>query len=316
MKKPLLACLSVVIVLALAHTALAADSIKVMLLDGQSGGPYHDWKAISPVLKKQLEGAGLFQVTIVTAPESDGDFSNFKPRFEDYDVVVSNLDAPSWPADLKASFENYMKNGGGLVVVHGADNAFPDWPAFNEMCGVGGWRNRTETAGAYWYYKNGKLVEDTSPGKAGSHGARWPFEVKAQAPDHPILKGLPKVWMHYPDELYDKMRGPGKNMTVIATAYSPAENRGTGRDEPMLLVLNYGKGRVFHTIMGHNIPALACVGFITTFQRGTEWAATGKVTQQSVPDDFPTADSVSYRVPIAKMDPDFEYGAAGRPRSR
>jgi type 1 glutamine amidotransferase len=83
-------------------------------------------------------------------------------------------------------------------------------------------------------------------------------------------------------------------MTVLATAWSDPANRGTGHDEPMLMVLTYGKGRVFHTTMGHDLAALACVGFITTFQRGTEWAATGKVTQK-VPPDFPTADHVSTR---------------------
>jgi type 1 glutamine amidotransferase len=97
-------------------------------------------------------------------------------------------------------------------------------------------------------------------------------------------------------------------MTVLATAHSDPENRGTGHDEPILMVLSYGKGRVFHTAMGHDIPALSCVGFITTFQRGAEWAATGKVTQK-VPAGFPTADTVSYRVDIAAMDPNFKKGA-------
>ena len=96
------------------------------------------------------------------------------------------------------------------------------------------------------------------------------------------------------DELYANMRGPGQNMTILATAYSDPANHGTGHDEPMLMVLSYGKGRIFHTTMGHDVAALKCVGFITTFQRGTEWAATGKVTQKA-PADFPTADKTSTR---------------------
>jgi type 1 glutamine amidotransferase len=116
--------------------------------------------------------------------------------------------------------------------------------------------------------------------------------------------------MHQGDELYNSMRGPGKNMTVLATAYSDPANRGTGRNEPILLVLSYGKGRIFHTIMGHDVNALSCVGFITTFQRGTEWAAIGKVTQR-VPATFPTAETVVYRTDIAAMDPNYKNGLNG-----
>jgi type 1 glutamine amidotransferase len=276
--------------LAIAHAA----PIRVMLLDGQSGGPYHDWRATTPVLKKQLESTGLFQVDVVTAPPSGSDFSQFKPDFKKYQVVVSNLDSPEWPVELMQSFEQYVKDGGGLVVVHAADNAFPKWTAFNEMIGIGGWRGRNENAGPMWYFKGGKLVSDPTPGNAGSHGARLAYQITAQEPEHPVLKGLPKVWMHAPDELYATLRGPGKNMTVLATAHSDPNNKGTDRDEPILLTISYGKGRVFHTAMGHDVAALRCVGFMTTFQRGTEWAATGKVTQK-VPADFPPADKVGTR---------------------
>jgi type 1 glutamine amidotransferase len=288
--------------------AAAANPIKVMLLDGQSGGPYHNRRLTTPVLKKELEETGLFQVDVVTAPPSDGDFSNFKPEFNKYQVVVSNLDSPTWPQPLMTAFEEYIRNGGGLVTVHAADNAFPEWKAYNEMIGIGGWRNRNENAGPYWYFKDNKLISDPSPGSAGSHGARLPFLLTIRDANHPITKGLPREWMHAPDELYATLRGPGTNMTVLATAHSDPENRGTGRDEPILMVLKYGKGRIFHTTMGHDVAALSGVGFITTFQRGTEWAATGKVTQK-VPASFPTAQTVSYRVDIAAMDPNFKKGA-------
>ena len=280
----------------------SAPPVRVMILDGQSAGTYHDWQHTTPVLKKELEDAGLFQVDVVTAPASGGDFKKFKPDLSQYQAVVLNYDGPDWPAELKASFENYIKGGGGLVIVHAADNAFPDWRAFNQMIGIGGWRERNEKAGPLWYIKEGRLVSDNTPGSAGSHGARLPFLVTSQQSEHPILKGLPKAWMHAPDELYATLRGPGENMTVLATAHSDPANKGTGRDEPILMVLSYGKGRIFHTTMGHDIPALSCVGFIATFQRGTEWAATGKVTPK-VPAGFPTADTVSYRVAIAAMTP-------------
>ena len=101
---------------------------------------------------------------------------------------------------------------------------------------------------------------------------------------------MPPVWLHVKDELYDKLRGPARNMQILATSRSDV----THRHEPMLIVVDHGKGRVFHTPMGHADESQECVGFIAVFQRGTEWAATGKVTQK-LPDDFPTADRTSNR---------------------
>jgi hypothetical protein len=286
-----------------------AAPARIMLLDGESGGPYHKWQLTTPVLKKQLEETGLFQVDVVTAPPADGDFSSFKPDFKKYAAVVLNYDAPDnrWPQDLKSSFEQYMKEGGGLVIVHAADNAFPGWEAFNEMIGIGGWRGRDEKAGPFWYYKDGKLISDSSPGSAGAHGNRVPFQMTVRDANHPIMKGLPPVWMHHGDELYGKMRGSGKNMTVLATGYSDPQNRGSGRDEPILMVLSYGKGRIFHTALGHDINGMSAVDFVVTLQRGTEWAATGKVTQK-VPLVYPSANTVAYRADFAAMDPGYPNG--------
>jgi type 1 glutamine amidotransferase len=217
---------------------------------------------------------------------------------------------------LKQSFEQYVRGGGGFVSVHAADNAFPQWTAFNEMIGMGGWRGRTEKDGPYWFYKDGTLTSDSKAGAAGSHGQRTPFQVTVRG-SHPITDGLPKLWMHQGDELYARLRGPGKNVTVLATAYSDPANAGSGHDEAVLMTIAYGQGRVFHTTMGHDVNALSSVDFVVTFQRGTEWAATGKVTQK-VPSGFPTANSVSYRTDLNAMDPNYPRGlnpldAAPRP---
>ena len=283
--------------------------IHILLVDGESGGPYHDWKLTSAVMREELDETGLFNVTVMTAPRSDQDFAGFDPDFSHYQAIVWNIDAPDWPQNLRNKLDEYVKAGGGLVVVHAADNAFPHWSAWNQMIGVGGWRGRDESAGPHVYFDHGKLVRDTSPGKAGNHGRRIPFQVTTRDAQHPIMRGLPHVWIHAPDELYNSLRGPGQNMSVLATAFSDPKNHGTGKDEPMVMVIHYGKGRIFHTPMGHDVAALSDVGFITIFQRGTEWAATGRVTQR-VPASFPTADSTSMRVDIEQMDPAFLDGAS------
>jgi len=295
-------------IMLVAAASRAATLHGIMILDGESGGPYHKWRLVTAVLRKQLEETGLFRVDVVTAPPAGGDFGGFKPDFGKYQAVVLNYDAPDdrWPADLKASFERYVQAGGGLVTVHAADNAFPGWKAFNEMIGIGGWRDRTEQAGPFWYFKDGKLVPDNTPGRAGSHGRRIPYPLTVRA-NHPITNGLPNTWMHQGDELYARLRGPGKNMTVLATAYSDPANNGSGHDEPQLLVLTYGKGRIFHTTLGHDIAALSSTDFVVTFQRGVEWAATGAVTQK-VPASFPSPTIVSYRADLAAMDPAYNNG--------
>jgi uncharacterized protein len=245
-----------------------------------------------------LEETGMFQVDVLTSPSHGADLSGFRPDFSKYEVIVSNYNGDPWPDATKAALDAFMKAGGGFVSYHAADNSFPEWPAYNEMIGIAGWGDRDEHAGPFWYFKDGKMVPDTTPGKAGNHGARKPFQVTVRDAKHPIMRGLPPVWMHDADELYSKLRGPGEHLTLLGTAFSDPDNRGTGHDEPMLMALSYGKGRIFHTTLGHDVPAMQCVGFIVTLQRGTEWAATGKVTQK-VPADFPTADKVSIR-PLGK----------------
>jgi type 1 glutamine amidotransferase len=293
-------CLACIPLLA-ASMARGAEPIPVLILDGESGGPYHDWPRVTAVLGRVLGDVGLFDIRVATAPPAGGDFAAFTPDFSAYRAIVLNYDAPDerWPASLKASLERFVESGGGLVAVHAADNAFPGWRAYNEMLGVGGWRGRDERAGPYWYFRDGALVADAAQGAGGSHGRRVPFAVVVREPSHPIVRGLPSTWMHGDDELYAHLRGPG-GMTVLATAWSDPANAGSGRDEPQLMVREHGRGRVFHTTFGHDTRALSSVDFVVTLQRGVEWAATGDVTQ-AVPESFPTADAPRYRDDLAAI---------------
>jgi len=272
---------------------MADDSgkIKALIIDGQNN---HNWKETTPVLKDIYEKSERFTVDVVTTSEKGKDMSGFKPDFAKYDVIVMNYTGDAWPKETNDAFEKFVREGGGLVVYHAADNAFRNWKEFNEMIAVGGWEGRNEKDGPYLYVKDGEIVRDMTPGGGGHHGPQVEFLVETFTADHPIMEGLPKSFLHCKDELYCKMRGPAKNVTILATARSKVDEGGTGYDEPMLLVIDYGKGRVFHTMLGHAGPHCKCVGFQTTLLRGTEWAATNKVTIPC-PDDYPTAEKVSLR---------------------
>jgi uncharacterized protein len=268
----------------LAVTSAAAPPIKVLIVDGQNN---HAWKETTPVLKKILEETGRFTVSVATTPPAGADLSSFQPEFSAYDVVLSNYNGEPWPAQAKAAFERFVREGGGFVSFHAANNSFPEWAEYNQMIAVGGWGDRsTEKFGPMVRYRDGKVALDSSPARCGHHGARLPFLVTIRERNHPIAKGLPAEWMHAADELYDTLCGPAKELTVIATAHSDPANKGTNEEEPMLMTVRYGKGRIFHTTLGHDVPAMQCVGFQSTLQRGTEWAATGKVTLKP-PIDFP-----------------------------
>lgn len=266
--------------------------LKALIVDGQNN--HKVWPKTTRMMKKYLEETGLFTVDVATTKPSGTD-EDFRPEFNKYDVVVTNYNGAPWPKQTQEDFVEFVKSGGGLVVVHAADNSFANWKEYNEMIGLGGWGGRNEKSGPYVYYNDkGEIVRDSSKGRGGHHGAQHPFVVVIRNPDHPITRGMPKAWLHEKDELYDYLRGPAKNMTVLATSFASQSKGGSGRHEPMLMTIEYGKGRVFHTPMGHGDYSQECVGFIVCLQRGTEWAATGKVTI-GIPKDFPTLDKVSKR---------------------
>ena len=316
----LFGCLSVTVAVA----DDAADKIKVLIVDGQNN--HGDWPKITAMLKQYLESTDKFTVDVERSKFTwKGDSwleeyslddgkeyksnrkartdPDFKPDFSKYDVVVNNFGygAADWPEETQTAFTKFIAEGGGMVTVHAADNCFPKWQEYNEMIGLGGWGKRNEKSGPYIYYDdNGEIIRDESAGKGGNHGPQHEFELVVRDSEHPIMKGLPKSFLHAKDELYEKLRGPGVNMTILATAYASPKKKGSGHHEPMLMAIDYEKGRIFHSTLGHAAYSCEGVGFITTFLRGTEWAATGEVTIE-IPEDFPTAKkSVSRKFEMAK----------------
>jgi hypothetical protein len=218
-------------------------------------------------------------------------FNRWELDFARYDVVVSNYNGQSWPKQINADLDERLKAGKiGLVIVHAANNAFGGWKEYNQMIGMG-WRDKN-------YGKRLKLDDEgktivVPAGKDGStsHAYTGPFKMIVRDQNHPVTKGMPTEWMHARDELYDNLRGPIENVHVLATAIAPP-GKGTGVHEPMIFTISYGKGKVFHTPMGHDVTGMRCIGFQTTLARGTEWAATGDVTIP-IPSNFPSADKES-----------------------
>lgn len=264
--------------------------LRVLIIDGQNN---HNWRATTPQMKRVLEACGRFTVDVTSnlkANDKPGEVPTvpFPPDLSKYDVVVSNYNGASWGADFQKTFDEALKEGKiGLVIVHAANNSFGGWKEYNQMIGMG-WRDKNygerlilDDAGKEVRIKKGD-------GDGSGHRYTGEFQVVVRDADHAVTKGMPKEWMHARDELYDNMRGPIENVHLLATAYS----KGTKAHEPMIWTVSYGKGRVFHTPMGHDLNGMRCYGFIATLQRGTEWAATGTVTLP-LPKEFPSPDKVS-----------------------
>ena len=226
---------------------LQAKPIKVLLLDGQNN---HNWKATTTVMVDALEKQGHFKVTVATSPpkkSNPSDWEKWNPKFSSFDFTLSNYSGELWPERHQKSLVSYVKSGGAFVVVHAANNAFGKWLEYNEMIGLGGWGGRNEDSGPYLFFDNsGKLIRDPRLGRGGSHGPQHEFVVEIRDSKDPITDGMPIKWLHSKDELYDSLRGPAKNVNVLATAFSDKSKK----HEPMIVTIKYGKGRVFQTPMG------------------------------------------------------------------
>src|SRR3954447_21780549 len=108
--------------------ATAADKLRVLIVDGQNN---HDWRMMTPPMKADLEKSGRFTVDVVTTPPAkspESAWDAFRPDFRKYDVVLSNYNGEPWPREVQKALEEYVSKGGGLSIIHAANNSFPAWP--------------------------------------------------------------------------------------------------------------------------------------------------------------------------------------------
>jgi len=288
----LISCLLSVFAFAQKHTP-----VQVLIVDGFSN---HDWKQTSLVTKRILEESGLFKVDVNTVPSDSIERLSWNPEFKDYAVVIqncNNLPNPNWrwPRSAELSLEKYVRTGGGLYILHSANNSFTHWDEYDKMIGLG-WRPRT--SGYALEIDSNKNIIRIPPGEGNSTGHAARFNAVIQILNHhPINKDYPDQWKTAKTEVYNYPRGAAENIIILSYAY---DSTATHRMWPVEWVVTYGKGRVYNSSMGHlwkgeTYPdAYRCMGFQTTMIRATEWLATGKVTYP-IPKNFPTKDPISLR---------------------
>jgi type 1 glutamine amidotransferase len=285
--------------------ASAGRPISVLVVDGINN---HDWRAGTAGIKSILDETGKFRVDVSTTPPAGspaGAWDSWRPEFSRYQVVVNNFngghlkDGIRWPARVEQAFSAYLKNGGGVVNFHAANNAFLEWADYNEMIGLG-WRDKSFGPGLIIDQNEHVVVVPAGEGLQPGHGPRHDFVMTMMNVRHPITAGIPKRWMHPSEQLTHGQHGCAdpkhgaieKELQIITYAWS----KDSLRNEPMDWVRNWNRGRIYTTMLGHtwvgeDNPNLRCVGFRTLFARGVEWAATGTVTIP-VPANFPAASAV------------------------
>ncbi len=273
--------------------------IKILIVDGVSN---HDWRKTTAFIRATLTGTGMFAVDEVTTPSEPDHpaWGGWRPTFSDYDVVVlnwNNIRQPDlrWPRRVERDLEAFVHDGGGLLAFHSANNAFPHWPEYERMIGLG-WRDKDR--GFALQLDAGGEIRRIPPGEGQrtSHGPRQDTVV-IRLGEHPITRGTPPRWSTPDIEVYTFARGPAEQLTVLTYGLHKA----TGTYWPLEWVVSYGQGRVYSSSFGHiwesdvGIPdRVRCVGFQTSLVRAAEWLARGTVSYP-VPGDFPAEGSIVLR---------------------
>jgi hypothetical protein len=261
----------------LSIVTLADGQIRVLIIDGVNN---HDWAAATAGIRSILDEAGGFTVDVSTVtPET---LNRWKPDFFKYRVVVNNFNGGHldngirWPEPVEKKLEAYVKGGGGLVVYHAANNAFLHWAAYNDMIGLG-WRD-PDFGPSLAVSNQGTVVTiPKGQGLGPGHPQRGDFVVYVLDHHHPITRGLPDHWLQPMEQLTHGQHGPAQGLTILTYAHSPVSRK----NEPMDWARNYGRGRVYVTMLGHTWrdepnPNLASREFRKLLSQGVRWAATGK----------------------------------------
>lgn len=212
--------------------------LQVLLVTGDDY-PGHRWRQTAPVLAEGLRADPRADVRVV----EDAHFLE-APALTRYHVVVlhyMNWKTPGPGAAARANLQQFVERGGGLVLVHFACGAWQEWPDFVHL------------AGRVW-----------NPRMRG-HDPRGPFQVEIVRPDHPIMSGLGSF--ETDDELYTCLDG-AVPIEVLAKSTSKVDRK----DYAMAFVLSVGRGRVFHSPLGHDVKAFG-PPVLELFRRGVAWAA-------------------------------------------
>jgi uncharacterized protein len=287
--------------------------IKVLIVDGFNN---HNWQLSTKLIREILLSAGNIDVDVTTTPPTKAavGWHTWRPQFSDYDVVLQNTsdikatDGIGWPREVQLALEKFVSKGGGLLAFHSANNAFADWPEYNNMLGLA-WR-AADYGSAVVVHERHSNKKDTevvqkleyiTEGKGGrtGHGKRRDVLV-TRFGDHPMHKALPKQWRAADLEVYRYVRGPAKNLTVL----SYARDVSTNLFFPTEWTVAYGKGRVYTSTFGHvwhknTVPdAMRCSAAQTLLQRAVIWLARNEKRLQNItiPVDFPGIEKVSLRV--------------------